>query len=488
MDIAGERQPFVRPLNKVALVCTGEIYNHTAVRAVARDVAEFASKSDVEVIAYLYEQHGTDMVDLLDGMFAFAMYDSRRDDFFVARDRFGIKPLYYLTDGKQWLFASEVKAFIRTGYDLRAVREVPPGSMVTRAGVHPWLPQSVPRPTSIGDPAILRAVLASSVEKHLQADPDVRIGVFLSGGLDSSIITALAVRQRPDIVAFTIGMDDSPDVSAARRVAEHLGIRLVECPLDLQDAYRRLPEAVRLTESYNAVKVLEGLLTMMLAEAAASEGVKVILLGEGADEVFAGYGFMRKLGSSAMKEACQTLLRNIGSAECMRLDRATMAFSVEARVPFLDPFLVDWAMSLPSTSLVRQRQGRLIEKWMMREAFSDLLPQDIIWRMKLAYNTGSGIMRLLNRMVEQISDLDVKFARRVFPTAGILDKLGVYLHRIWRKVFGECGGEEMHAMFGAYPLMPCSFDVYQSGGTGEDDAEVAVLKRARKLGYRSATC
>ena len=337
MDVAYGQQPIVKASAGVALVCNGEIYNHLEIRAAADTSAIFASGSDVEAILYLYQKHGVGMLPLIDGMFAFALYDSVGDDFLVGRDRFGIKPLYYVRDGDSWMFASEVKAFLSTECAQESIREVPPGSLVTRRGIQRWYLQSIPLFPSSQEPSAVRYLLESSVAKHLQADHGIRVGIFLSGGLDSSVLAALASRHRPDIVGFTIGTGDSPDVFAARRVAKYLGIRLVECPLSLDHAYRRLSEAVRVTESYNAATVLEGLLTMMLAEAAASEGIKIILSGEGADEIFAGYGFLRDLDTSELTHARQTLLANIGSTECRRLDRATMAYSVEARVPFLDP-------------------------------------------------------------------------------------------------------------------------------------------------------
>lgn len=199
-----------------------------------------------------------------------------------------------------------------------------------------------------------------AISKQLQADLDIKIGVFLLGGLGSSIIAAAASKHRKDITAFTIGTEITPDVEAARVVAKHLDIRLIESTLDPGDLKKRLPEARPVMESFNVVTAIEGILTMELSRTAALERVKVILSGEGADELFADYDFMRTLEPTAQQASRKILLANIGNTECKRLDRASMAFSVEARVPFLDCQLVEWAMSLQSYCLIRQTGDRLV--------------------------------------------------------------------------------------------------------------------------------
>ncbi|KAK4553477.1 hypothetical protein LTR86_009534 [Recurvomyces mirabilis] len=437
MGIEDGSQPMTRPSSSLSIVCNGEIYNHAALRE------EFGSdlrpdRSDVEAILDVYEKLGLEGLPLLDGIFAFVIFDEQRNEWVAARDRHGVKPLYYLQTEEMWYLASEIKALMTTRQDERLIREVPPGHYLTRKGLQRYtsdfrIPMSAPQP------ALLRSLLQASVEKQLQADPGIRIGVFLSGGLDSSIIAALVSLYRPDVTGFIIGSDHSPDIAAARLVTKHFSIRLVGCGLNVHDLQQEIMEAVRVTESYGVPTVLEDLLIMKLAKAAAEEGVKVILSGEGADELFAGYGFLREMDTVSLHKARRTLLGNIGKTECKRLDRGTMAYSVEARVPFLDNHLVQWALALPADCLIRRTEHGLIEKWSLREAFKDLLPSFVTQRTKLAFYHGSGIMSMANQASQSVNDAAFESYKQEHPDARIEDKISMLLHNHWRHEFGEAG-------------------------------------------------
>jgi asparagine synthase (glutamine-hydrolysing) len=385
-------------------VCNGEIYNHRALRQDLEGRKAFGSESDVEVIAHLYEDHGAGCVNLLDGMYAFVLYDSRRRTFLAARDRFGIKPLYYIRDADRWLFASEIKAFLGTGANVEDIQLLPPGHYLTEAGPRRYYDLADYRRRSADDPGLLYQILDAAVRRHLMADPSVGIGTFLSGGIDSSVVTAIAARYLPGLTAFTVGVPDSVDVADAAALCRHLGIAHVVVPFDLDQIWPLIPEAVYQMENYNPFIVLEGLMQMMLAKAARERGIKVMLSGEGADEIFAGYRIYRGKPPEATREMLLTSMAQINNTECLRLDRASMAHSVEARVPFLDPMVVEYAVNLPVAAMLRQEGGQLTEKWILRMAAERILPPEFAWRPKLGFYVGSGIADILDRLNDRISD------------------------------------------------------------------------------------
>lgn len=407
-------QPIHNAGSGLSLVYNGEIYNYKTLQEEFGLAEGKSVASEAEVMFDLFDKFRDKPLPLLDGIFALVVHDEERDTFFAARDRYGVKPLYYLQTEDSWFFASEIKAFLETGEDMRLVQELPPGHILTREATKPYYTDSI-RPMSVPSPELLHAMIDHAVSKQLQADPEIKIGVFLSGGLDSSIIAAAASKHRQDIIAFTIGTGITPDVEAARIVAKHLEVETILDPGDLE---KRLPEAIRAMESFNVVTVIEGILTMELSRAAAEVGVKVILSGGGADELFAGYGFMRNLESVALQASRKILLANIGNTECKRLDRASMAFSVEARVPFLDWQVVEWAMSLPSDCLIRRAGDTVVQKWILKEAFKDDLPHEIVHRTKVAFDDGSGILPFAARAFQTMDRAAVVHGRRCAPDLG----------------------------------------------------------------------
>ncbi|KAF2158553.1 hypothetical protein M409DRAFT_30957 [Zasmidium cellare ATCC 36951] len=468
-------QPFVRR-SRLHFVCNGELYNYQTLHS-AYSKMHSAPRSDVEAILDVYEQQGMASLPLLDGIFSFVLYDAVKGTFLAARDRFGVKPLYYIQDDDRWYFASEVKALMQTPGNVKDVRQVPAGGFVNPAGVGLYH-CDIPRPMSAHQPAVLFALLEGAVQNQMQADSGIPIGVFLSGGLDSSVIAALAARSRPDIVAFTIGMEGSPDVIAAREVASYIGIHLVECCFNPMDVEEGIYEAVRITESYNTMIVAEGLMTMLLAKAARRHGIKVVLCGEGADELFAGYGLFRGLGCEEFQETRRAMLANIGNTECRRLDRATMSYSVEARVPFLDSRVVDWAMGLPKSSLHQEDQGETTDKFILREAFSDLLPPRIANRRKVSFDDGSGILAHLEQFRAPLNNA-LWTREKGWAVANVKDEVACYLFRVWRSIYGDAGGADVFQLFGEYPIMQSVLTEQRltSGGTGEDAVNLALLDR-----------
>ena len=488
VDVQHGNQPFSDPSGTLHAVCNGEIYNHREIRKTTSHDYLYATESDSEVILSLYDLFGTDCVQHLDGMFAFFLCDERRGTFMAARDRFGIKPLYYLQDEKNWYFASEAKAFLGLGLPIERIEILPPGCFVTPNGVVRWYHLDAHQRVSVPAPSMVRVLLEESVKKHLMTDPKINVGTYLSGGLDSSIVTALAAKFRPDITAFTIGVDGSPDLDASRRVAAHLGIRHVAVSLDLREVREALPSAIYSIETYNQI-ALEGLMSMMLARTARQHGVKVVLCGEGADEIFAGYGVFRDKPANAVAKMLRETVSNINNTECLRLDRATMAYSLEARVPFLDPALVEYGINLPVDSLIRADNGRQVEKWILRKSCEDLLPADIIWRMKMAFDHGSGILALMKDIESEISDEDLATARREYPEANVNSKLSLHLFRLWRCRFGRLGGTNVNRLFGHYPVLQAALDARtaEQWGTGESEADLQLLNAATPFSLSNAS-
>mgnify|MGYP002623302793 CR=1 FL=1 len=449
IDLERGDQPLHNEDGTVHVVCNGEIYNHEAIAADLPPSHEPSTRSDAEVISHLYEDHGNDCVELLDGMFAFVLFDSRSKSFLAARDPLGIKPFYYVRQGTRHYFASEAKALLETGAEPEAVRSLPPGFRLTEQGEEQYYYLASHK--SVPDVDRLRALLDHAVRKRLMAD--VEVGTFLSGGLDSSIVTALAQRHKPDLKSFTVGMEGSPDVEAAILVAEHLGVEHHLRTFTVDEMMEALPEAVWHVESYNPSMVTGAVVTLMGARLAKEIGVKVVLCGEGSDEIFAGYKAVREMQSAELQEASWTLLNNLHKTELQRLDRMSMAVSLEARVPFMDRDLVEYALNLPTAVKIAEVDGRTVEKWILRKAFDGLLPDEIVWREKMPFDQGSGGREIIEWVSRMVSDDDLAEARERWPEAGLASKEMLFYFRLWQEHFGQMGGRRVFDMFGDYPVM-----------------------------------
>jgi len=412
IDVAGGHQPMRSEDGRTLLVCNGEIYNHRQLRQLIPNSRRFRSQSDSEVVLRLFEEAGDACIRELDGMFAFFVTDGQR--FVAARDPFGIKPLYMGEDleGGLW-FASELKALAERCPGITAVA---PGSYVTESRkVRPWF-----EPTWAGrvgaqehvSPDELLGHLERAVSKRLMSD--VPLGVLLSGGLDSSVVAALARRHLSRLKTFSVGVAGAPDLAAARHVATALAADHREFIYTLEDVMRRLPEVIYHLESYDAA-LIRSAIPCYFVSAMASEDVKVVLTGEGADELFAGYSYMQGIGdSNLLHRECVRLLFGLHAMNLQRVDRMTMAHGLEGRVPFLDVAFVDWAMGLDPK--LKLRKPGVLEKQLLRQAAERLLPKAIAQRPKLEFSQGSASERLLERQAEaRISDRDLASAARRFP-------------------------------------------------------------------------
>ncbi|MCY1005172.1 asparagine synthase B [Nannocystis pusilla] len=444
MDPASGRQPLFGR-DGGALVHNGEIYNHAALRAGLQAAGRvFRSGSDSEVLVHLYEARGDAFVAELDGVFALAAM--RDDDWVVARDPIGVKPLYYGRDlaGNLW-FSSELKVLV----DRCAWFKVfPPGHIYTgRGGLRRWYERTwlEGQEDFRRDAAGLRERFEAAVDKRLMSD--VPLGVLLSGGLDSSLVAALAARlaRRRDpgatLQSFAIGVDgDSPDLRAAREVAAFIGTEHHEVRLDLDDGVEALRAIIWHTESYDIPTVRASVPMYRLSRYIRDQGVKVVLSGEGSDEVFGGYlYFYFAEGEDAFQRETVERVKNLHFSDVLRADKSTMAHGVEARVPFLDLAFLDLAMTI-DPALKRPlapgagREGRM-EKALLRAAFADpadpLLPPAVLWRQKEQFSDGVGygwVERLKAHAEATVSDLEMAEAGERFPHETPTTKEG-YLYR-----------------------------------------------------------
>jgi len=391
IDPAGGRQPLVAP-DETALVANGMIYNDREVRA--RLASEpYATGSDSESILHLLRRGGPDAVAELDGMFAFVHADG--DRLVAARDPLGIKPLYRFGVGAAEGFASEVKAFDGVA---DWVEELPPGHVYDSLdGLRPWY--TLPRPQTPDTPAPeavaeVGAALEAAVLKRLRSD--VPLGCLLSGGLDSSLIAALARRHVDVLHTFAIGLEGSGDLAAAREVAEHLGTVHHELVITEEDVRAAMPDVLWHLESAD-VDLVRSAVGTWFAMRLAAQHVTVVLTGEGADELFAGYEYHASYDDPEQLQA--ELHRSLGAmhdVNLQRVDRMSMAHGLEARVPYLDKDLVSVAMRTPpALKQADPASGRPCEKWVLRAVAEGLLPESVVWRRKAQFDQGTGLADLM---------------------------------------------------------------------------------------------
>lgn len=413
VDVEGGQQPLADPERRHYAVGNGEIYNHAALRR-RFDAFQFQTGSDAEVVLPAYRQLGWEGVRALEGMFSYALSDG--SGFCAARDPLGIKPLYYGRRRGAMLFASEMGAL---DGEVDEVAEFPPGYCFTpEDGLVPFY--HVPRRTGVViDPVeamtIVRTALTEAVQSHLMSD--VPVGAFLSGGLDSSLLAMLARRELPELHTFAIGMDGSSDLAAAETVARAIDSRHHVCELTPDMIAADLEAVVMALESYDAALVRSAVPTWFVSRLAANtltdagERIKVVLTGEGADELFAGYDYLQAFSGPALEDELSRLLESLHNLNLQRVDRMTMAHSLEARVPFLSTDVVERMMRIHP---VLKHSGAFGEpKGLLRSAFEGCLPSEILWRKKLEFAQGSSVSDCIGALAEaRVSEREWSQARR----------------------------------------------------------------------------
>jgi asparagine synthase (glutamine-hydrolysing) len=433
IDVEGGHQPM--GFEDSWIVFNGEIYNY---RELANEYLQdftLQTHSDTEVIVKLYQKLGPRAVELLDGMFAFAIVQG--DEIFMARDPLGIKPLYYGESDGAFYFASEIKALSLV---TDAIREFPAGQWYhSRQGWNVFYEVN-PSLLEIRDEAhaieLIRATLRESVQKRLLAD--VPVGISLSGGLDSSIVAMLANAGTDHLHSFAVGMEGSEDIAAARKMAQVLGTQHHEHIYTEIDMLNALPTVTYHLESFDPALIRSAIPNYFLAQLA-SQYVKVILTGEGADEIYAGYDYLR---SYTEPQKLQKEMIGITSAlhntNLQRADRIPMAFGLEARVPFLDVKSVALGLGLPSEWKVHKHKPA---KFLLRQSFSTDLPEDIVNRPKQKFSKGAGSSDVIAQVAEgEIShnDFQSELARLLYEWDYRLpNKEALYYYRIMREHFED---------------------------------------------------
>jgi len=431
IDLGGGKQPMSSVEGDRHVVFNGEIYNYQQLREeVGR--SRFRTQSDTEVLLHLSED-GSDpaaWVSRLDGMFAFAL--ARDDELTLGRDPLGIKPLYVGERNGALVFGSEIKAMLVACDE---VAEFPPGHVYSSAsGLQPYYTLEKPVERALTPEEARRGVatrLEQAVRKRLLAD--VPVGVFLSGGLDSSLIAALARRHKVPLDSFAVGTADSEDLVRSREVAEFLGTRHHEQVYDLAQAVEILPEVIYALESFDCALVRSAIPNFILARLA-REHVKVALSGEGADELFAGYDYLKSIDRGGLQDELLDITRALHNTNLQRCDRMSMAHGLEVRVPFLDTEVVRYAFEIGTR--LKLTEDDMTEKWIVRQVARELLPPEIVWRPKEKFAIGSGLGDKLAELAEgEISEAEFAREREVGDGVSLRSKEELYYYRIFREQY-----------------------------------------------------
>ncbi len=461
VDPLSGKQPLYSKDGKLVLAVNGEIYNHQEIRrqydGSNGKYYEFLTQSDCEVILALYRDKGVDFLEDLNGIFAFALYDMDKDVYLIGRDHIGIIPLYQGWDGDGHYFvASELKALEGI---CSTIEEFPPGSYyyspdekTTRWYSRDWEQYDAVK-EHVSDIDELRASLEAAVKRQLMSD--VPYGVLLSGGLDSTIIAAVTARFAakrvetadsevawwPRLHSFAIGLEGSPDLAAARVAADYIGTVHHEVHFTIDEALDALDEVIYYLETYDITTVRASTPMFLLARVIKSMGIKMVLSGEGSDELFGGYLYFHK--APGPKDLHDETVRKLGKLhlyDCLRANKSLAAWGVEGRVPFLDKEFIDVAMRLnPKDKMSVDEHGKpRIEKWILREAFKEYMPASIAWRQKEQFSDGVGYnwidtLRALTN--ERVSDVQFSTAARRFPVNTPSTKEEYYYRSIFAKHF-----------------------------------------------------
>ncbi len=457
VDPLSGKQPLYSPDGKLVLAANGEIYNHQKIRERFRGRYDFQTKSDCEVILALYKEKGPDFLEDLNGIFAFCLYDADRDAYLVARDHIGIIPLYqgWDADGHYYV-ASELKALECV---CTTITEFMPGTYFysLTGETRKWYTRDWEDFCNVKDnPSSVEAVregLEAAVKRQMMSD--VPYGVLLSGGLDSSVIAAVTAKYAqnrietggkeeawwPRLHSFAIGLEGSPDLIAARKAAEYIGTVHHEVHFTIQEALDALDDVIYHLETYDITTVRAATPMFLLARVIKSMGIKMVLSGEGSDELFGGYLYFHKAPNA--KEFHEETVRKLSKLhlyDCLRANKALAAWGVEGRVPFLDKEFIDIAMRQnPEVKMSRDRDGNpRIEKWIVREAFKDYLPSEIVWRQKEQFSDGVGYSWIdtLKEMTDKaVSDSQFAMAEMRFPINTPATKEEYYYRSIFAKHF-----------------------------------------------------
>jgi len=453
VDPASGKQPLFSEDDTLVLAANGEIYNHRELRKQFEGRYAFRTASDCEIILALYQEKGPAFLDEMNGIYGFALYDAARDEYFIARDHMGIIPLYIGWDKHGTFYvASELKALEGVCSKIEAF---PPGHYlhsaegeIKRWYERDWMEYEAVKEneTSI---ELIREALEAAVHRQLMSD--VPYGVLLSGGLDSSVTSAIAKKYAqmriesddtqeawwPQLHSFSVGLEGSPDLQAAREVAEHIGTIHHEIQFTIQEGLDAIRDVVYNLETYDITTIRASTPMYLMARVIKSMGIKMVLSGEGADELFGGYLYFHKAPSAQdFHEETVRKLKKLHLYDCLRANKSLAAWGIEGRVPFLDKEFMDVAMRInPKDKMIN---GERMEKWVVRKAFEDYLPERVAWRQKEQFSDGVGYSWIdtLKEMVEQeVSDEQLANAAFRFPIQTPQNKEEYYYRSIFEEHF-----------------------------------------------------
>lgn len=494
-------QPLFSPDRKQILAVNGEIYNHRDIRNRYAGTYPFQTGSDCEVVLALYREKGIRFLEDLSGIFAFALYDEEKDEFLIARDPIGVIPLYigYDADGTVYC-ASELKAL--EGFCERYEPFLPGHYYWSREGKmtrwyeRDWFDYATVKDAPTSVPA-LKESLEEAVKRQLMSD--VPYGVLLSGGLDSSIISAVAKKFAsrriesdsrneawwPQLHSFAVGLKGAPDLAKAREVADHIGTVHHEINYTIQEGLDAIRDVIYYIETYDVTTVRASTPMYLLARVIKSMGIKMVLSGEGADEVFGGYLYFHKApNAQAFHEETVRKLSKLHLYDCLRANKSLSAWGVEGRVPFLDKEFLDVAMRLNPAS--KMCPGQEIEKRVLREAFADMLPTSVAWRQKEQFSDGVGyswIDTLKEMTAQAVSDEEMAHAAERFPINPPQNKEEYYYRSIFEEHFPS---ESAARSVPSVPSVACSTAealAWDASFQGKNDPSGRAVKGVHEEAY-----
>ena len=501
VDPISGKQPLYSKDKKLVLAVNGEIYNHQDIRDRTQDTYEYLTHSDCEVILALYREKGIDFLEDLNGIFAFALYDVENDAYLIARDHIGIIPLYMGWDQYgNFYVASELKAL--EGY-CNKIQEFMPGHyLYSKEGeIKPWYQRDWTEYDNVKDNATdiqeLREALEAAVHRQLMSD--VPYGVLLSGGLDSSVISAIAKKYAahrvedkdtgdawwPQLHSFAIGLEGSPDLAAAKTVADHIGTVHHEIHFTVQEGLDAIRDVIYHLETYDVTTIRASTPMYLMARVIKSMGVKMVLSGEGADEIFGGYLYFHKApNAEAFHEETIRKLGKLHLYDCLRANKSLASWGIEGRVPFLDKEFLDVAMRInPEDKMAKN--GR-IEKWVVRKAFEDYLPESVAWRQKEQFSDGVGyswIDTLKEVAKSKVSDDELANAKYRFPVNPPMSKEEYYYRSIFSEHFPS---DSAAACVPSVPSVACSTAealAWDASFQNLNDPSGRAVKNVHQQGY-----
>jgi len=470
VDVEHGAQPLYDTKTKRVLAVNGEIYNHKELEKKLTNTHDFQTQSDCEVLLYLFDEFGTDFLNEIDGIFAFSLYDPNSKDYFIARDHMGIIPLYIGWDKNGVTYvASEMKS-IETYCE--KLQEFPPGHYYKNGEFTQWYQPKWANeiPTEPVSLPKLRKALEDSVHKQLMCD--VPYGVLISGGLDSSVIAAIAAQYSkkriesgdaeeawwPRLHSFAIGLDGSPDLKAAKIVADDIGTVHHECKYTIQEGLDALPDVIYHLETYDVTTIRAATPMYLMARKIKSMGIKMVLSGEGADEVFGGYLYFHMApNKEELHHETVRKLQKLSKYDCLRANKSMAAWGIEARVPFLGKEFLEYAMNIdPADKMCTDGKA---EKYVLRKAFEGIIPDEVLWRQKEQFSDGVGynwIDSLKANADEKVSDDNLAQAYRKFPIQPPTTKEGYYYREIFDEMYPS---NEAALTVEAGPSIACSSPV-----------------------------